>query len=138
MKKIEVFKKVILNGCFINTVIVLLICVLANIYLRVGLAPNLRTIIMVFIFSMLTSAAGLILSVKKLSLAVKIIIHYLSVAALFYLIFFVWGGFADKSSLSFFAMVLFTVIYSMIMAIYLAVCKISRKKSENTEYESQF
>ena len=137
MKKSEPVKKIILNGCLINTVCVFAVAALANLFPKEGFAPSFTTVAMILLFSMLISAAGLLLSLKRMNLAMRVFIHYITVAALFYLIFIVWGGFAARAIVTLFAMLLFTAIYAAAMLLY-AVFKKRDKAPDTSDYEKQF
>ena len=138
MKAFGIIKRIIIHACLINTVLVFAVAALANVFSKEGLAPKFSTVAMILVFSLCIGAAGYILSVRKISGIFRVLIHYFSLALAFYMIFVVWGGFADRSSTTLIAMVLFTIIYAVAMVVYFIVKKRSDKRADDSEYESRF
>lgn len=136
----EKIKHIILTGCAINSAAVLLLCAAANLFSIDGFAPKFSTVLMVLIFSFAVSFANTLQKFKRLSLILRIIIHYALLGAAFYVIFILWSGFASKGRLSFLLMCAYTVIYAVIMSVIFGVERIrQRKKSEKeNKYETQF
>ena len=139
MKGFGIFKRIVLNACLINTVLICALSALAYLFSsRAGFAPKLSTVAMILAFSFVISAAGYILSAGKLNTVVCVLIHYASIAAAFYMIFVVWGGFASRASTALIAMFFFTVIYAVSMIVYFIVKKKrSGKRKDSAEYSSE-
>lgn len=99
--------------------------------------PTFTMVWMVLLFSLLVNLAGLLLKIEKLNHAVRVILHYITTAAVFYFVFLLWGGFGNKGNLIIGVMLIFTVIYAVTAAIIIAVKKPWRKKEQKaTEYKS--
>lgn len=136
----EKLKHIILTGCAINSAAVLLLCAAANLFSIDGFAPKFTTVLMVLIFSFAVSFANTLISFERLSLILRIIIHYAAITAAFYVIFILWSGFSSKALLSLLIMCAYTVVYIIIMSVVCGIRRMrQRKKSEKeNKYEAQF
>lgn len=101
--------------------------------------PNIKFIWLFFAFSVLLAAANEILSVKKISLGVRMLIHFAVCAALYFVCVVLCGGFISSGAQTLIAMSLFAIVY-LICGIFIAIVLSRREKksTDNEKYQSQF
>lgn len=100
------------------------------------LIPNFRMILLFLLFGFAFNAANKVFKNNKLSVALRVIIHYAICTA--YLIIFMLSSLADISpSTSFTMFAVFTVIYFIIVGTILAVrTNINRRRNSKSEYKA--
>lgn len=138
-KKSTVLINMLKNSCVTFTVIVLALY-------SAGMAfsteeqkwiPTFTMVWMVLVFSLMLNLAGLLMKIERLNLAVRVILHYITIAVVFYIVFLLWGGYGDKGSLIIGLMLIFTVVYAVAMAITLCIKKPWRKREQKAaDYKS--
>ncbi len=99
--------------------------------------------LLILLFSFLIAGAGLLLSLPRLHVALRILIHYAVILTGFIVIFAVAGNLNfDSSAKIFVAIVIFTFFYAIIMAVYISLLhtlgKLSKKRGAPTKYHSIF
>lgn len=93
----------------------------------------------VFAFSLLLAIAADIFKIKKISLFLRILLHFLSCLIAVFLLFSIVSGDMFKVNSLLFIMFGFAVLYIVCAAIAVLIIHIKNKKtSDNSEYESQF
>ncbi len=136
----EKLKHILFTGCAINSAMILLLTAAANLFSIDGFAPKFTTVLMVLIFSFAVSFANTLMKFDRLSLILRIIIHYVAISAAFYVIFILWSGFASKALLSFLIMCSYTLVYIIVMFTVYGISHMRKRKKAEKEnkYESQF
>lgn len=136
----EKLKHMLFTGCAINSALILLLSAAANLFSIGGFAPKFTTVLMVLIFSFAVSFANVLLKIDRITLVLRIIIHYAVLSAAFYVIFILWSGFSSKALFSFFTMCAYTLFYIAVMFTVYGISRIRRRKKADKEnnYESQF
>lgn len=101
-----------------------------------NLIPNFRMILLFLLFGFAFNAANKVFTNKKLSIALRVIIHYAICTA--YLLIFILSSPADISpSTSFTIFAVFTIIYFIIMGTILAIrTSINRRRNSKSEYKA--
>ena len=142
LKFFRIVKKILCDACVYNTVAVLLLysvgILLPN---GSGLIPKLQYLYMILLFSVLLSIANRLLLSEKLNAFLRTVIHFICVAAVFYVIFIVWGGFSKSGSTTILILLAYTVIYFIFTAVYYIFRAVRRKNKADVSddsYESQF
>lgn len=138
-KKSTLLINILKNTCVAFTITVLVLYS-AGIAFSTGeqkWIPTFSMVWMVLVFSLMVNLAGLFLRIERLNLAVRVILHYITTAVVFYFVFLLWGGFGNAGNLIIGVMLIFTVIYAVTAAIIIAIKKPWRKKEQKaTEYKS--
>ena len=135
----KLIKKTLVSACVIFTVVTalyMLILQIINISNQ-SAAVEAGRVLLFFVFSILLSCANAILSVKKLHAALRYIAHYMISTFGFWTCFCLPN--AMDASKTLVGIVLFTLGYAIVMAIY-AFVKSRIKKATATKdvYEKQF
>ena len=138
-------KRVLFLTCAINTVLILAITAAANFTPSLQKVPfRFTNILFILLFSFVIGLISLVLYADRLSILIRLLIHYAALTLSLFLFVVLIGGFAGesgaRSSVIFLAFIVYTVIYAVIA---ITVCAIRRKankpKKDNDEhYESQF
>lgn len=135
----KLIKNALVSACVIFTVITavyMLILQIQNISSNAA-AVEAGRVLLFFVFSVLLSIANLILAIKPLHVFLRYLFHYIICA------FGFWSCFCLPNSMdaskTLVGIVLFSIAYAVIIAIYV-FCKSRIKKSKESEqkYEKQF
>lgn len=130
------------NGCTAFSVITLLlysIGALISSGTEKQFVPNVKFIWLFFIFSLLLAFANKILFMQKLSVAVRMIIHFAASFALYFITVVVCGGYIKNGKTAFISIIIFIVLYVIFgIATAVILSKKEAKKQENKKYEKQF
>lgn len=102
-----------------------------------NMIPTLRTVLIIFGFSLVLNLANMLLSSKKLSLPLRIAMHFVILALAFYVLVINASDFDMKGSTTMILMLVYAVIYAVICAIVLSVkSAVKKSKIEASEYKS--
>ena len=100
-----------------------------------NMIPTLRTILIIFGFSLVFNLANMILTAKKLHISLRITLHFVITALAFYILFINASDYNVNGSFTIVLLLIYTVVYAAICAVVLAVRSASRKtKIESSEY----
>ena len=81
-------------------------------------AMDFKTFMLIFVFGVIISSAGLIFEIQQMHKALKVLIHYVILLISFFVIFFVAGKLGNAaSSVVFSAIIVFTTLYAAISVI---------------------
>lgn len=141
MKTMDFIKKIAARGCVIFTIVTLIVYSIGSIVSdsERSFIPSIKFIWLFFAFSVLLAAANEILSVKKISLGVRMLIHFAVCAALYFVCVVLCGGFISSGAQTLIAMTMFVIVY-LICGIFIAIVLSRREKksADNEKYQSQF
>ena len=89
---------------------------------------DFKTFLVILLFGMIVSLGGFILTLERLKMPLRILIHYIALFTAFYVVFVVSGNLgAGGGSVIFSAVVIFTFLYSVIFASVYFIRKAIRK-----------
>ena len=133
--------EIIKNGCVIFTVITVITYILGSVLSAENKAfiPTLKWVLLFLLFSVVLAGANLLLKNKKYSVAIKLALHFVATAILYFIVVVLCGGFITNGSQTLIAIVLFVLFY-VIFAIIFAVVSGTKKHKTNKheKYESVF
>ena len=114
MKKLE---SLLLKACGYTTITVILFYLVAMLGFTKA-AMDFKTFMLIFVFGVIISSAGLIFEIQRMHKALKVLIHYVILLISFFVIFFVAGKLGNAaSSVVFSAIIVFTTLYAAISVI---------------------
>ena len=114
MKKLE---SLLLKACGYTTITVILFYLVAMMGFTKA-AMDFKTFMLIFVFGVIISSAGLIFEIQRMHKALKVLIHYVILLISFFVIFFVAGKLGNAaSSVVFSAIIVFTTLYAAISVI---------------------
>jgi hypothetical protein len=88
-------------------------------------AMDFKTFMLIFVFGVIISSAGLIFEIQRMHKALKVLIHYVILLISFFVIFFVAGKLGNAaSSVVFSAIIVFTTLYAAISVITYLIKKV--------------
>ena len=132
-------KKLLVHSCVYFTITMLVYMILAAI-VNVGddtLLLDAGRTVLFFVFSVLLAGANTVFSIKELSAAIRIILHYVFTAFGFYVCFMMTLGM--KTAQVFIGLIIFTLIYFVILGIVAAFRARYKANTEKSEkYEKQY
>lgn len=141
MKTVDSIKKIAARGCVTFTIVTLIFYSIGSIVSdsEKSFIPNIKFIWLFFAFSVLLAAANEILSVKKIALGIRMLIHFAVCAALYFVCVVLCGGFISSGAQTLIAMAMFVIVY-LICAVFAAavINRREKKNSDSEEYRSQF
>ena len=99
------------------------------------LIPTLRTVIIIFAFSLAVNLANMLLHVKKPAMALRVAMHYVIVGASLALLFFLAADFDASGWLVVIALGAYTLIYAVVCAVVFGVRgAVDKSKIEKSDY----
>lgn len=138
---VSILCSIIARGCIYYTITSLLLYTGGLLFSTVEREwiPTLDVLLLLLLFTVSFSAANHMVVHAKLSMAVKMLIHYAVTLLIFYTVFILWGGFSQRASATFVLLLAFTVIYGIGALIFCIVCHVrSAKKNSRSHYDDQF
>lgn len=124
------------NSCVIFTVITLLFYTL-GLTISKDMIPTIGNIVAFLGFSLGLAFINEIFFIKKLSMVVKLILHYFATGALILLLFAIAGAIDASGPMTIIFMFAYSVLYWIGGIIALIINKsVSSKKNDNEKYES--
>ena len=118
MKKIE---NLLLRACGYTIIIMAIFYAVAMIGKFTSASLTFGRFALLFTFGLIISAAGLLLTVNRIKLPLRILIHYAILLAAFCFVFILSGNLGTSSSVAFTAVVVFTFLYATVFAIAYSV-----------------
>ncbi len=137
----SIFRKIVSQGCLLYTVLTLVLYTVGMVVSDIDRAwiPTIGMIYMVFFFSLLLSAANVLVLNTGLPGIVKLILHYAATTLVFYVIFILWSGFSKRGSSVLTILLLYTFLYGICALIFCGVRYIKGSRdNKKAGYESQF
>ncbi len=119
----KIFRNILTEGCVFTTVITLLFSLVAFIVNRAEgmfkeVSIPVSRFFVILAFSFLIAVANRILSVRRLHVALRLLIHYAALLVSFIFVFVAAGNLKITGTASVFvAIVVFTVLYALMMAV---------------------
>ncbi len=102
-----------------------------------NMIPTLRTELLVLALCLIFNAANLILTAKKLHMALRIAIHYVITALSFFILFINTSENKPGGSLTIILLLVYSVIYAAVAVTFFSVNSAARRsKNDKSEYES--
>ena len=142
-------RRVLTSSCIVCTVISVFFYFLAAIVNEVEelfdeTAVTFRQFLLILLFSVLVALANRLLSVRRLHVALRVLIHYATLLAAF-LVVFIWAGKLKISGPAsvFLAIMIFSVLYLVFFLAAFFTLRFlgspeEKKKNESAEYCSRF
>lgn len=145
----EFVRKILVSSCVICTLISVFFYLVAAIVngedeTLLDPAINLRQFLLILLFSLLVALANRLLSVQKLHLVLRILIHYATLLAAFLVVFVAAGKLKISGAASLFlAIMIFTVLYALFFIAGYFLLRLlgaipKKKKDEPATYSSRF
>ena len=127
------------SGCVIFTFVVFAFYILADIMTSAVMALTLKNLFLLFLFSIWFAGSNRFLKNNKFNFIVKLVLHFISTLAGFFVIFvYLPGNLANKSR-AFVLTLTFAGVYILIAAVILIFKNaLNKKKNEKEEYESVY
>ena len=125
MKRLE---KLLLSGCGYTVLILSLFYLFALFDSYTQAYINFPTFLLIFLFGILVSLAGMILKIDRIKMPLRLLIHYATLLITFCVVFIFTGNLsAGGGSIVFSAIVIFTFLYVILALIVYLVLKFIRK-----------
>jgi hypothetical protein len=138
-KKYTILINTLKNACVMFTIVILALYSAGKAFSTDELKwiPTFTMVWMVLVFSLSVNLAGLLLRLERFNLVIRIILHYATVAVVFYFVFLLWGGFGSEGNLVIGLMFVYTVVYAVAAAVILVMKKPWKKNEQKaSEYKS--
>lgn len=134
---IERIKKLLTDSCILFTVFVFILYIVGNVLVSKTITITLGTAALLFVCCIMLCLFHGILYVKKIHIALRIILHYLLVLAAAYLGFAIIGKIVSNSLETLVMLSLVTFIYS-VLALILFIVSDKKKEEQKGTYTSIF
>lgn len=129
------------NGCVLFSVVTLITYTIGALISSSDKAyiPSLKSVYLYLFFSVVFAITCEIFRCDTIKLGLRIFLHYLSYAALCFLVIVLGGGFSESGFITLIIMFALTLIYAAVALIVFSVISRKRKvKNEEEEYTSVF
>ena len=129
------------DGCFIFTVITVVTYTVGMIFStpEKSFIPTLTFVYLFLALSIGLGFANKLLTNRKMSLTLRLSLHFIVSAILYYVVIVLCGGFSESGASTIIAMGAFLVIYIIFELIYALINKKKEtKKNATKEYKSVF
>lgn len=141
MKPGQTISHIFKNGCVIFTIITLIVygtgAALSN--ADKAFIPTFQWIVLFFVFSLLLSSANQILRTKHLPFPVRVLLHFLAVAALYIVAVILCGGLYKNGTMLLMSLAVFIAGYILFAILFsVRVRRRRRLKSEKDTYKPVF
>lgn len=135
------FVQTIKNGCVFFTIITVISYTFGIIISSADKAyiPSLKSIYIYLVFSLLFASANKLLYNKKINLILRLVIHFVICATLFFFVIVLGGGLSGSGFATIIMMFIFTVIYLIFACIFGIIKSKKEAKDDSTkEYSNVF
>lgn len=141
------FENILLKGCGFAILILTLFYIFALINDFNTATIEFSTFALILAFGMIISLTTMLLGLKKLSLPLRILIHYASLMLAFCLVFMASGNIsADSPAKIFSAIIIFTFLYALLFGVVYFIkkavntvdSKVNKRTKKNTEKKSEY
>lgn len=131
-------KKILTLGCIVNTILMFAFYMLAAFLPGLGLVPSLETMLTVFAFSFIVSAAEGILH-ARFSAFWRVVIHYILCCGSFVALYVIANGKSVRAAQIIIAAVFVSLIYALLGGLrYAAIARTAKRENEQLEYTPSF
>lgn len=138
MKSSVKLKHIISEGCVINTVLIVAMYAL-GLTVDAGLIPTFSRVIGVLGYSIVLALANSLFFASKMKVFPRLLIHFLSTAAVFYIMFVLVGGYKASAGSLVAVIASYLVVYAIVAAVVAAVRSIlAADKKEKQEYKKVY
>jgi len=125
MKRIE---NILLKACGYTVFFLLLFYVFGAVSKYTDQYIDIKTFLIILLFGFIISVAGFILTIEKIKIPLRILIHYVALFIAFYAVFIISGNLkTGGASVVFSAIVIFTFLYAIVFAAVFFVRKAVKK-----------
>ena len=141
MKSMHTVVKILSRACIFFTVAILLLYTVGTLISDIEhkWIPSLKTVYIVFVFSVLFSCANQLLFQAKIPSVLRLLIHYGITTLIFYILFVVWGGYDAKASSVLVILLAYTFLYAICALVFGIIRYVSgASKRDRAEYAQQF
>ena len=128
-------RRVLLRTCILYTVLSLVLFLVGSAIPQFGNMIEVSGLLTIFAFALLLAVAGLILGVERFPISLRVALHYLASLATYLVIFVFIAQKASGATAIFSNLIFFTLIYALVMGIYL-FAYYSLKKEETKKEKS--
>lgn len=130
-------KRVFVSTCVIFTFCVLFVFIIGSAVPGFAGAIDLKNIMTILLFSAVFAAANLLLHLERISMFLRVLLHYAATALGFYFVFILIAAKATGPSAVFVMLLFYTVIYAILMGVYQVIFRtlVHRRTQKKTEYE---
>lgn len=131
--------KYIYPACGLYAAITIALALFATYSYNQGYAPSLKTLVCVFLFSFFINIINKIFSMKKYSLALRLLLHFVATATLFFVLFFVILGSYESGYGALYIIIAYALVYALVSAIILTIRHLMiKEETKDIRYTSQF
>ncbi len=131
MKRLE---NLLLKACGFTIAILTLFYLFPALSKAANESISFSTFALIFGFGLLISIATMIFEIKSINLALRILIHYLTLMVAFCVVFISTGNIsADSSAKVFTAVIIFTVFYAFFFGLTVGIKKLVKYIDEKTD-----
>jgi len=126
------------NGCSVFTLITVISYTVGMIISNEEKAyiPSLKSIYIYLCFSILFAFACRLLTNKKMNMVLRLLIHFIISASLFFLVIVIGGGLSGSGFATIIFMFAFAVIYLVFALIFALISKKKEKKANSEKHYS--
>lgn len=133
---LNIARRILLRTCILYTVLSLVLFLIGSAIPQFGNMIEVSGLLTIFAFALLLAVAGLILGVERFPIALRVALHYLASLATYLVIFVFIAQKASGATAIFSNTVFFTILYALVMGIYL-FAYYSLKKDEKQEKKGE-
>ena len=138
LKQLIWLKKTIGSACIFYTFFITAFYLL-GVYVDSNWVPTLHMVISLLLFSFVLAAANSFLFSNKLVFPLRLLIHYVTTTAVFYIVFVLWGGFQANGGSVLTALLVYSFVYLICaLAVFMYRYITAESRVKNTEYKSVF
>ncbi len=130
-------KRVFVSACVIFTFCVLFVFIVGSAVPDFAGAIDLKNILTILFFSVVFAAANLLLHIERISVFLRILLHYGATALGFYFVFILIAAKATTPSAVFVMLLFYTVLYAILMGAYQVIFQTIRRHraQKKTDYK---
>ena len=130
-------KRVWVQTCVIFTLCVLFVFIVGSAVPEFEGAINLKNILTILLFAAVFALANMLLHIGRLSMILRILLHYAATALGFYFVFILIAAKATNAGSVLVLLLFYTVVYAVLMGVYVVVFKalLARRAEKKATYE---
>lgn len=124
-------KRVLVSACVIFTFFVLFVFIIGSAAPDFTGAIDLKNILTILLFSVVFAAANLLLHLDRISVFLRVLLHYGATALGFYFVFILIAAKATAPNAVFVMLLFYTILYAILMGVYQVVFRpLARRRAE--------
>ena len=138
-KLLNIIKQLIYPTCLFYTVFTVVFYSAGTLFdsADTTMIPKLKTIFLILLFSFILNLANNLLRIKKLSLALRITLHFILTGVSFFFIFIMMSSYKAGTSITIILILCYTLLYFAICGIYFLITGMKKASAnEASEYKS--